>query len=65
MVVQVCECENHRMAHYKQATWFYELYLNKAVNLENKLFGILNIAMLVVFFQDRLLEHPVDCVAQN
>ena len=53
------------MAHYKQATWFYELYLNKAVNLKNKLFGILNIAMLVVFFQDRLLEHPVDCVAQN
>lgn len=53
------------MAHYKQVSWLYELYLNKAVNLKNKLFGILNIAMLVVFCQDRLLEHPVDCVAQN
>lgn len=26
---------------------------------------MLNIAILVVFCQDRLLEHPVDCIAQN
>ena len=65
MVVQLCDYKNHGIAHYKQVSWFYELYLNKAVNLKNKLFGILNIAMLVVFCQDRLLEHPFDCIAQN
>ena len=52
------------MVHFKRVNWVYELYL-KAVNLKNKLFGILNTAVLVVLCQDRLCEHLVHCIARN